>query len=136
MLLVYGGSLIGDGAADVGSVRVPSHYSGIYTVKASVRRFLKIGSRTNASQEGVAPVYSSMARTLEDLEYFRRAVMAMDHWKYYPSVCQSICPISRSGVCFIFHCLPIHRELEETTKLGCNVGRRFTTDPHLFSLVE
>ncbi|PPR05488.1 hypothetical protein CVT26_009055 [Gymnopilus dilepis] len=82
-LLAYGGSRIGIGTDVAGSVRAPAHYSGIYTIKASVGRFLKMGSSTSMpGQEGVAPVYSPMARTLEDLEYFWKAVVGMEPWKY------------------------------------------------------
>ncbi|KAF8908559.1 amidase signature domain-containing protein [Gymnopilus junonius] len=82
-LLAYGGSRIGIGTDVAGSVRAPAHYSGIYTIKASVGRFLKMGSSTSMpGQEGVAPVYSPMARTLDDLEYFWKAVIGMEPWKY------------------------------------------------------
>ncbi|KAF8157116.1 amidase signature domain-containing protein [Crassisporium funariophilum] len=85
-LLSYGGSRIGIGTDVAGSVRVPAHYSGVYTIKASVGRFLKMGSSTSMpGQEGVTPVYSPMARTLQDLEYFWKAIMSMEPWKYDPS---------------------------------------------------
>ncbi|KAF8799574.1 amidase signature enzyme [Phlegmacium glaucopus] len=85
-LLAYGGSRIGIGTDVAGSVRVPAHYSGVYTIKASVGRFVKMGSATSMpGQEGVAPVYSPMARTLEDLEFFWKAVVSMQPWKYDPS---------------------------------------------------
>lgn len=86
-LLAYGGSRIGIGTDVAGSVRVPAHYSGIFTIRASVGRFLKMGNSTSmAGQEGVAPVYSPMARTLEDLETFWKAVVSMEPWKYDHSV--------------------------------------------------
>ncbi|KAF5349275.1 hypothetical protein D9756_009431 [Leucocoprinus leucothites] len=82
-LLAYGGSRIGIGTDVAGSVRVPAHYSGIYSIKASVGRFPKIGNATSMpGQEGIPPVYSPMARTLEDLEYFWKAVVSMEPWKY------------------------------------------------------
>jgi len=37
-------------------------------------------------QEGVPSVHSPMARTLEDLEYFWKAVVGMQPWKYDHSV--------------------------------------------------
>ncbi|EPQ53514.1 amidase signature enzyme [Gloeophyllum trabeum ATCC 11539] len=82
-LLAYGGSRIGIGTDIAGSVRVPSHYSGTYTVKCSPTRF--IGHNTAESfsgQEGVRAVASPMARTLEDLEYFWKAIMSMKPWEY------------------------------------------------------
>lgn len=86
-LLAYGGSRIGIGTDVAGSVRVPAHYAGIYTLKSSVGRFLKMGSATSIpGQEGVAPVYSPMARTLEDLETFWKAVVSQKPWMYDHSV--------------------------------------------------
>jgi Asp-tRNA(Asn)/Glu-tRNA(Gln) amidotransferase A subunit family amidase len=35
-----------------------------------------------AGQEGVASVFSPMARTLDDLTYFTRAIIGMQPWKY------------------------------------------------------
>ncbi|KII84633.1 hypothetical protein PLICRDRAFT_355330 [Plicaturopsis crispa FD-325 SS-3] len=82
-LLAYGGSRIGIGTDVAGSVRVPAHYSGVYTVKASMNRFLKTGGGTSiAGQEGVPAVYSPMTRTLEDLETFWKAIFSMEPWKY------------------------------------------------------
>ena len=86
-LLAYGGSRIGIGTDVAGSVRVPAHYSGVYTIKASSGRFLKMGNSTSMpGQEGVASVYSPMARTLEDLETFWKAIMSMSPWNYDHSV--------------------------------------------------
>ncbi|CCM00798.1 uncharacterized protein FIBRA_02840 [Fibroporia radiculosa] len=87
-LLAYGGSRIGVGSDVAGSVRVPSHYSGTYTVKASSRRFLKAGNSNSSipGEEGVPVAFSPMARTLEDLETFWRAVMSMKPWQYDDSV--------------------------------------------------
>ncbi|KAF8873763.1 amidase signature domain-containing protein [Infundibulicybe gibba] len=71
-LLAYGGSRIGIGTDVAGSVRVPAHYSGIFSVRASVGRFPRTGSGT---------MYSPMARTLEDLETFWRAVCVPIPWR-------------------------------------------------------
>lgn len=60
------------------------HYSGVYTIKASSGRFLKSGN-TNTSvpgQQGVAVSFSPLARTLDDLETFWKAVMSMKPWDY------------------------------------------------------
>ncbi|KAJ3512848.1 hypothetical protein NLJ89_g3278 [Agrocybe chaxingu] len=85
-LLAYGGSRIGIGTDVAGSVRIPAHYSGIYTIKASTGRFPKTGSTTSIpGQEGIPAVYSPMARTLGDLEYFWKAVVGMKPWEYDPT---------------------------------------------------
>ncbi|KAI6132324.1 amidase signature enzyme [Pisolithus thermaeus] len=86
-LLAFGGSRIGIGTDVAGSVRVPSHYSGVYAIKSSTQRFPKTGSTaTVPGQEGVAGVQSPMAKTLEDLETFWRAVFQMKPWDYDHSV--------------------------------------------------
>lgn len=64
-----------------------SHFSGIYTIKASSSRFLKSGNSTSMpGQEGVPAVYSPMTRTLDDLEMFWKAVVSMKPWEYDHSV--------------------------------------------------
>ncbi|KAI0319148.1 amidase signature enzyme [Amylostereum chailletii] len=85
-LLAFGGSRLGIGTDVAGSVRVPSHYSGVYTIKASSTRFPKAGNVTSTiGQEGVPSAYSPMTRTLGDLETFWGAVMSMKPWEYDPS---------------------------------------------------
>ncbi|KAF8526593.1 amidase signature domain-containing protein [Hysterangium stoloniferum] len=82
-LLAFGGSRIGIGTDVAGSVRVPAHFSGIYTIKASTGRCPRTGGGTSIpGQEGVPPVYSPMARTLEDLEYFWKVLVSMEPWEY------------------------------------------------------
>ncbi|GLB39937.1 putative amidase signature enzyme [Lyophyllum shimeji] len=82
-LLAYGGSRIGIGTDVAGSVRIPAHYSGVYSIKASSGRFLRTGNTTGIpGQEGVPPVFSPMARTLEDLETFWKAIFSMKPWEY------------------------------------------------------
>ncbi|KAF5383005.1 hypothetical protein D9615_004884 [Tricholomella constricta] len=82
-LLAYGGSRIGIGTDVAGSVRIPAHFSGVYSIKASVGRFPRTGNSTGIpGQEGVPPVYSPMARTLEDLETVWKAIVSMKPWEY------------------------------------------------------
>lgn len=82
-LLAYGGSRIGVGTDVAGSVRLPAHFSGCYSLKCSVGRFPKTGNTTSmAGQEGIPAVYSPMARTLPDLGYFLKAVIQMKPWTY------------------------------------------------------
>lgn len=86
-LLALGGSRIGIGTDVAGSVRVPAHYSGVYTIRASASRFLKTGNMTSMpGQEGVPAVNSPMAKTLEDLETFWKAIFSMKPWTYDHSV--------------------------------------------------
>lgn len=86
-LLAYGGSRIGVGTDVAGSVRVPAHFSGCYSLKCSTGRFPKYGNTTSMSgQEGIPAVYSPMARTFKDLSYFLKAVIGMKPWDYDYSV--------------------------------------------------
>jgi Asp-tRNA(Asn)/Glu-tRNA(Gln) amidotransferase A subunit family amidase len=95
-LLAFGGFRLGIGADVAGSVRIPAHYSGIYTIKASAQRFPKDGNNTTVvGQEGIPAVYSPMTRTLDDLETFWRAIVGMKPWEYDHSVCQ--CSLLISG---------------------------------------
>ncbi|KAI8623222.1 amidase [Xylariaceae sp. FL1651] len=85
-LLALGGR-IGIGSDVAGSVRAPAHFSGIYSLRCSTGRWPKAGFSTSMpGQEGVPSVYSPMARTLNDLAYFTRAVIGMQPWKYDYSV--------------------------------------------------
>jgi Asp-tRNA(Asn)/Glu-tRNA(Gln) amidotransferase A subunit family amidase len=105
-LLAFGGSRLGIGTDVAGSVRIPAHYCGIYSIKSSVNRFPKDGNASPMpGQEGIPPVYSPMTRTLEDLETFWRAIVDMKPWEYDPSVRQrclgepaplSYCPLVQS----------------------------------------
>jgi Asp-tRNA(Asn)/Glu-tRNA(Gln) amidotransferase A subunit family amidase len=46
-LLACSGSRLGIGTDVAGSVRIPAHYSGIYSIKASTHRFPKGGNNTS-----------------------------------------------------------------------------------------
>ncbi|KND91301.1 Acetamidase, partial [Tolypocladium ophioglossoides CBS 100239] len=81
-LLALGGR-IGIGSDVAGSVRCPAHFSGIYALKCSTGRWPKLGMNTSMpGQDGVPAVYSPMARTLNDLLYFTRAVIQKGTWNY------------------------------------------------------
>lgn len=85
-LLACGGR-IGIGSDVAGSVRVPAHFSGIYSLRCSTGRWPKLGVSTSMpGQEGVPSVFSPMARTLNDLAYFSRSLISMKPWTYDPSV--------------------------------------------------
>ncbi|KAK8016909.1 amidase protein [Apiospora rasikravindrae] len=85
-LLALGGR-IGIGSDVAGSVRVPAHFSGIYSLRCSTGRWPKAGVKTSMpGQEGVPSVFSPMARTLGDLRYFVQAMIEMKPWVYDHSV--------------------------------------------------
>ncbi|UNI23606.1 Amidase [Purpureocillium takamizusanense] len=84
-LLALGGR-IGIGSDVAGSVRCPAHFSGIYALKCSTGRWPKLGMTTSMpGQDGVPAVYSPMARTMNDLMYFTRAVLQQGTYNYDPS---------------------------------------------------
>ncbi|RMZ81883.1 hypothetical protein DV738_g1972, partial [Chaetothyriales sp. CBS 135597] len=86
-LLALNGSRIGVGSDVAGSVRLPAAWSGIYSLRCSTGRWLKTGFNTSMpGQEGIPSVYSPMARTLDDLTYFTRAVVGMKPWEVDYSV--------------------------------------------------
>jgi len=81
-LLALGGR-IGIGSDVAGSVRVPAHFAGCYSLRCSTGRWPKAGYKTSTpGQEGIPSVYSPMARTLKDLTYFTRSVVGMRPWVY------------------------------------------------------
>lgn len=82
-LLAFGGSRIGIGSDVAGSVRVPAHFSGCYSLRCSTGRWPKMGMNTSMpGQEAIPSVFSPMARTLNDLTYFTRSLIQMKPWKY------------------------------------------------------
>jgi Asp-tRNA(Asn)/Glu-tRNA(Gln) amidotransferase A subunit family amidase len=86
-LLAAGGGRIGIGSDVAGSVRVPAHFSGIYSLRCSTGRWPKNGMVTSMpGQEGIPSVFSPMSRTLEDLSYFTKSLISMQPWKYDHSV--------------------------------------------------
>ncbi|KAL9094426.1 MAG: hypothetical protein Q9165_003276 [Trypethelium subeluteriae] len=86
-LLAFGGSRIGIGSDVAGSVRAPAHFSGCYSLRCSTGRWPKAGFSTSMpGQEGVASVFSPMARTLDDLTYFTQSLISMKPWEYDCSV--------------------------------------------------
>lgn len=85
-LLALGGR-IGIGSDVAGSVRAPAHFAGCYSLRCSTGRWPKYGMFTSMpGQEGVPSVFSPMARTLDDLTYFTRAIIGMKPWEYDYSV--------------------------------------------------
>ncbi|KAF2737642.1 amidase signature enzyme [Polyplosphaeria fusca] len=82
-LLAFGGSRIGIGSDVAGSVRVPAHFSGCYSIRCSTGRWPKVGMNTSMpGQEAIPSVFSPMARTLNDLTYFTRSIVGMKPWNY------------------------------------------------------
>lgn len=81
--MAFGGGRVGIGSDVAGSVRVPAHFSGIYSLRCSTGRWPKMGAHTSMpGQEGIPAVTSPMARTLDDLIYFSKSIISMKPWNY------------------------------------------------------
>ncbi|KAK9324246.1 amidase signature domain-containing protein [Lipomyces orientalis] len=82
-LLAYGGGRVGMGTDVAGSVRVPSHFAGCYTVRSSFGRIPRAGNSTpTRGQDGITSIYSPMTRSFDDLEYVFKAIIDMKPWEY------------------------------------------------------
>ncbi|KAG6818910.1 hypothetical protein H0H93_000375 [Arthromyces matolae] len=82
-LLACGGTKVEIGTDLAGSVRIPAHFCGIWSLKGSVGRFPSWGNHSSMEGlEGLQLVCSPMAGSLEDLnEFWKRVVMARP-WEY------------------------------------------------------
>ncbi|KAJ3502932.1 hypothetical protein NLJ89_g8664 [Agrocybe chaxingu] len=82
-LLACGGSKIEIGTDIAGSVRIPAHFCGIWSLKGSSGRFPGWG--TEPAMKGllsVPIVASPMAGNLEDLREFWKRVISSEPWQY------------------------------------------------------
>ena len=80
-LITAFGSPLGVGSDIGGSLRIPSHFTGICTLKSSFGRVPITGQTTgHRGQEAVKAVLGPMARSVEDLETFMRVVVESETW--------------------------------------------------------
>lgn len=80
-LLAYGGSKIEIGSDFGGSVRVPAHFNGLYSIKASYGRFPETGMASFCpGLQGIPLVTSPMAQNLEDLTEFCHRFADLKPW--------------------------------------------------------
>lgn len=86
-LLAYGGSKIEIGSDFGGSVRIPAHFSGLYSIKASHGRFPETGMVSFCpGLQGVPLVTSPMAQNLEDLTEFCHRFIDLKPWVHCHTV--------------------------------------------------
>ncbi|KAF8067942.1 amidase signature domain-containing protein [Lyophyllum atratum] len=82
-LLACGGSKIEIGTDIAGSVRIPAHFCGIWSLKGSAGRFPSWGSISSCpGLEGVPIVTAPMAGNLADLDEFWKRVVMAKPWQY------------------------------------------------------
>ena len=80
-LLAYGGSKIEIGSDFGGSVRMPAHFNGLYSIKASHGRFPETGVVSFCpGLQGIPLVTSPMAQNLEDLTEFCHRFVDLKPW--------------------------------------------------------
>ena len=82
-LLASGGSKIEIGTDIGGSIRIPAHFCGIWSLKGSAGRFPSWGSVSSApGLEGIPIITSPMATSLLDLKDFWERVVSAEPWQY------------------------------------------------------
>ncbi|KAG6901922.1 hypothetical protein C0995_006633 [Termitomyces sp. Mi166 len=82
-LVACGGSKIEIGTDLAGSVRLPAHFCGIWSLKGSAGRFPTWGNQSSMEGlEGLQLVSSPMAGSLEDLDEFWKRVIMARPWEY------------------------------------------------------
>ncbi|KAG6910713.1 hypothetical protein DXG01_008243 [Tephrocybe rancida] len=82
-LVACGGSKIEIGTDLAGSVRIPAHFCGIWSLKGSAGRFPSWGNQSPLEGlEGLQLVCSPMAGSLEDLDEFWKRVIMAKPWEY------------------------------------------------------
>jgi Asp-tRNA(Asn)/Glu-tRNA(Gln) amidotransferase A subunit family amidase len=81
-LLAYGGSKIEIGSDFGGSIRLPAHFNGLYSIRASHGRFPETGMVSYCpGLQGIYLVTSPMAQNLEDLTEFCHRFVDLKPWK-------------------------------------------------------
>ena len=112
-LLAYGGSKIEIGSDFGGSVRIPAHFNGLYSIKASYGRFPETGMTSFCpGLQGIPLVTSPLAQSLEDLSEFCQRFVDLKPWVQCHTV--SLVPI-----CTRPDCLPIY-----TSVRSCSLAPR------------
>jgi amidase len=84
-LIAFGGSPLGVGTDIGGSLRIPAACTGIFTLRPSFGRFTTQRCTSGlAGQEAVASVNGPMAKTLEDITFYAKAVIDAQPWLVDP----------------------------------------------------
>jgi len=82
-LIACGGSKIEIGSDVGGSVRIPAHFCGTWSLKGSAGRFPAWQNQSSVNGcESIPLIAGPLAGSLEDLEEFWKRVMEMQPWEY------------------------------------------------------
>ncbi|SJL11481.1 related to amidase (acetamidase) [Armillaria ostoyae] len=82
-LVAWGGSMVEVGSDVAGSVRIPAHTCGIWSMKGSVGRFPVLGNMSPMTGLEAVPILTGpLANSLDNLEEFYKRVIDMEPWTY------------------------------------------------------
>lgn len=82
-MVAWGASKIEIGSDVAGSVRIPAHTCGLWSLKGSVGRFPSIGNNSAMpGLESIPTLTGPLAGSLDDLHEFYRRVVEMEPWMY------------------------------------------------------
>ncbi|KAK0192403.1 amidase signature domain-containing protein [Armillaria mellea] len=82
-LVAWGGSMVEVGSDVAGSVRIPAHTCGIWSMKGSVGRFPVLGNMSPMTGLEAVPILTGpLANSLDNLEEFYKRVIGMEPWTY------------------------------------------------------
>lgn len=128
-LIASGGSKIEIGTDLAGSVRIPAHFCGVWSLKGSAGRFPIWGNRSPMMGLEALPILAApMANSLDDLTEFWKRVVEMKPWQYDHTVCSNLLSLDfRTMTCGLVYPTPMAacksagrgKEIE----VGCNLGR-------------
>lgn len=132
-LIAFGGSPLGVGTDIGGSLRIPAACTGIFTLRPSHGRFTTQRCRSGlAGQEAVKSVNGPMARTLEDITMYSKAIIDAKPWLLDPTMLPipwqpmeqkqklKIAVMWNDGICTPTP--PVRRALKETVQKLQNAG--------------
>lgn len=84
-LIAFGGSPLGVGSDIGGSLRIPAACTGLFTLRPSFGRFPTQRCRSGlAGQEAIQSVNGPLAKTLEDITMYSKAVVESEPWRHDP----------------------------------------------------
>jgi amidase len=136
-LIAFGGSPLGVGTDIGGSLRIPAACTGIFTLRPSFGRFTTQRCASGlAGQEAIMSVNGPMAKTLEDIRLWAKAVVDLEPWqvdaKCLPIPWRSVPIQKRLKIAVMWHdgivspTPPVARALRETVRRLQKAGHELT----------
>ncbi|KAH8102635.1 general amidase [Cristinia sonorae] len=86
-LIAQRGSVLGVGTDIAGSIRIPSHYNGVYGFKPSTQRVPTFGMVNSLDgQDSIGTTAGPLSVSIEGLKHFMQAVLSSRPWMVDPNV--------------------------------------------------